>query len=202
MTEVMPRGPYRTGIESRARIVEAAVEVFGRHGFRGGTLQQVADAVGLTPGAITKLFGSKEQLLIAVLFHWGELTTAVIGADKHGLAKLESFGDLMAYHVEHPGLLELYVMMAAEAGSFEEHPAHEFMVDRYARTLEDLRQVFADGVRDGAFRPMAEDEIRAEAEFLLAAMDGLEIQFLVDPSFDLVRSFRRYLDALEARLAP
>ena len=201
MTEVMPRGPYRTGIESRARIVEAAVDVFGRHGFRGGTLQQVADAVGLTPGAITKLFGSKEQLLIAVLEHWDELTTAVMGADKRGLARLESFADLMAYHVGHPGLLELYVMMAAEAGSFDEHPAHDVIVDRYARTLEDLRQVFADGVRDGAFRPMAEDEIRAEAEFLLAAMDGLEIQFLVDPAFDLVRSFRRYLDALEARLA-
>jgi AcrR family transcriptional regulator len=202
VTEVKQRGPYRTGIESRARIVAAAVDVFGRHGFRGGTLQQVADAVGLTPGAITKLFGSKEQLLIAVLEHWDELTTAVMGADKRGLARLESFADLMAYHVGHPGLLELYVMMAAEAGSFEEHPAHEFIAERYAATLADLRQIFADGMRDGAFRPMADDEVRAEAEFLLAAMDGLEIQFLVNPTFDLERSFRRYLDDLETRLAP
>lgn len=202
MTEVKQRGPYRTGIESRARIVSAAVEVFGRHGFRGGTLQQVADAVGLTPGAITKLFGSKEQLLIAVLEHWDEETTGVMGAEKRGLARLESFADLMAYHVGHPGFLELYVMMAAEAGSFEEHPAHEFIAARYAETLTDLRRIFADGMQDGAFRPMAEDEVAAEAEFLLAAMDGLEIQFLVNPAFDLERSFRRYLDDLEARLAP
>ena len=202
MSEVKQRGPYRTGIESRARIVAAAVDVFGRHGFRGGTLQQVADAVGLTAGAITKLFGSKEQLLIAVLEHWGVLTTAVIGAEKRGLARLQSFADLMAYHVGHPGFLELYVTMAAEAGSFEEHPAHEFIAERYASTLADLRQVFGDGVRDGSFRPMTDEEISNEAEWLLAAMDGLEIQFLVQPKFDLERSFRRYLDVLEARLAP
>jgi AcrR family transcriptional regulator len=202
VTEVKPRGPYRTGIESRARIVSAAVEVFGRHGFRGGTLQQVAEAVGLTPGAITKLFGSKEQLLIAVLEHWGEITTAVIGAEKTGLPRLESFTELMAYHVGHPGFLELYVTMAAEAGSFSEHPAHEFIAQRYADTLADLRRVFADGAGDGAFRTMADEEIANEAEWLLAAMDGLEIQFLVKPDFDLERSFRRYLDVLEARLAP
>ena len=202
MSEVKQRGPYRTGIESRARIVAAAVDVFGRHGFRGGTLQQVADAVGLTAGAITKLFGSKEQLLIAVLEHWGVLTTAVIGAEKRGLARLQSFADLMAYHVGHPGFLELYVTMAAEAGFFEEHPAHAFIAERYAGTLADLRQVFGDGVRDGSFRPMTDEEISNEAEWLLAAMDGLEIQFLVQPEFDLERSFRRYLDVLEARLAP
>jgi AcrR family transcriptional regulator len=202
VTEAKPRGPYRTGIESRARIVSAAVEVFGRHGFRGGTLQQVADAVGLTPGAITKLFGSKEQLLIAVLYHWGELTTAVIGAEKRGLARLHSFAELMGYHVDHPGFLELYVTMAAEAGSFDEHPAHEFIAERYSSTLADLRRLFADGVHDGSFRPMTDAEIRSEAEWLLAAMDGLEIQFLVEPGFDLERSFRRYLDVLETRLAP
>jgi AcrR family transcriptional regulator len=202
VSEVSQRGPYRTGIESRARIVAAAVDVFGRYGFRGGTLQQVADAVGMTAGAITKLFGSKEQLLIAVLEHWAVLTMEVMGSEKRGLARLESFEQLMAYHVAHPGFLELYITMAAEAGSFDGHPAHAFMSERYARTLGDLRAVFVDGVGEGSFRPMLEEEIANEAECLLAAMDGLEIQFLLNPDFDLERSFRLYLDNLEARLSP
>src|SRR5438270_12053503 len=91
------RGPYRTGIESRARIVAAAVDVFGRYGFKGGTLQQVAEAVGMTAGAITKLFGTKEQLLIAVLQHWGVLTTEVIGSETTRMARLEGFCRLMAF---------------------------------------------------------------------------------------------------------
>jgi len=200
--KVKQRGPYRTGIESRAKIVAAAVDVFGRYGYKGGTLQQVAEMVGLTAGAITKLFGSKEQLLIAVLQHWGVLTTEVIGSETTGMARLEGFGRLMAFHMSHRGFLELYITMAAETAAFPEHPAHAFMTERYGGTLEDLRTMFVDGVAEGSFRPMAPDEIDNEAECLLAAMDGLEIQFLLNPAFDLERSFRKYVRNLEARLAP
>ena len=180
----------------------AAVEVFGRYGYKGGTLQQVADAVGMTPGAIAKLFGSKEQLLIAVLEHWAVLARDVIGANSRGSDRLQGFGRLMEFHMNHPGFLELYTTMAAEAAAHQGHPAHSFMTRRYADTLRELRELFADGARDGSFRPMLDEEIENEAECLLAAMDGLEIQFLLNPAFDLERSFRRYLRNLEARLAP
>ena len=195
------RGPYRTGIESRAKIVAAAVDVFGRNGYKGGTLQQVAESVGLTAGAITKLFGSKEQLLIAVLRHWAFLTEDVIGAEARGRDRLEGFGRLMAFHMAHRGFLELYITMAAETAASPEHPAHDFMVERYSSTLAHLRSLLTEGVLAGSFRPMSVDEIDNEAECLLAAMDGLEIQFLLNPAFDLERSFRLYIQNLEARLA-
>ena len=196
------RGPYRTGIESRAKIVAAAVDVFGRNGYKGGTLQQVAESVGLTAGAITKLFGSKEQLLIAVLRHWAFLTEDVIGAEARGRDRLEGFGRLMAFHMAHRGFLELYITMAAETAASPEHPAHDFMVERYTSTLSHLRDLLAEGVLEGSFRTMSQGEIDNEAECLLAAMDGLEIQFLLNPAFDLERSFRLYIQKLEARLAP
>ena len=200
--KVRQRGPYRTGIESRAKIVAAAVDVFGRYGYKGGTLQQVAETVGLTAGAITKLFGSKEQLLIAVLQHWAFLTEDVIGAEAKGKDRLEGFGQLMAFHMEHRGFLELYITMAAETAAFPEHPAHAFMVERYTSTLAHLRSLLAEGVREGSFCTMSDDEIDNEAECLLAAMDGLEIQFLLNPAFDLEHSFRMYVQNLEARRAP
>jgi hypothetical protein len=49
---------------------------------------------------------------------------------------------------------------------------------------------------------MSEAEIDNEAEWLLAAMDGLEIQFLLNPAFDLEASFRMYVQILEVRRAP
>jgi len=199
--KVKQRGPYRTGIESRARIVAAAVDVFGRYGYKGGTLQQVAEMVGLTAGATTKLFGSKEQLLVAVLQHWAFLTEDVIGAEARGRDRLEGFGRLMAFHMTHRGFLVLYITMAAETAAYAEHPGHAFMVERYASTLSHLRSLLAEGVLEGSFRTMSEDEIDNEAECLLAAMDGLEIQFLLNPAFDLERSFRMYVENLEARLA-
>ena len=77
-----------------------------------------------------------------------------------------------------------------------------------AMLLEDAHHLVAErrrlrrsGVADGAFRRMSQDEIANEAECLLAAMDGLEIQFLLNPRFDLERSFRKYVQNLESRLA-
>lgn len=200
MTESRARGPYKRGVERRLQVVTAAIDVFGQYGFKGGTLQRVAERVGVSPGAIEKLFGSKQQLLVAVLERWGELTADVIGRDNRGIAQLEAFRTLMEYHMQHKALLELYTTMATEATS-PEHPAHAFMTQRYQHTLQDMRRLFAGAVQDGQFRPMDEDEIRSEAECLLAIMDGLEVQFLLDPSRDLVRSFGLYVDRLQARLS-
>jgi AcrR family transcriptional regulator len=196
-----PRGPYKKGIERRLEVVDVAVDVFGQYGFKGGTLQHVAERVGLTPAAITKLFGSKERLLIAVLEHWDVVTAQVMGGDLRGAALLEGFKRLMAYHARHRGLLELYTTMAAEATS-SDHPAHVFMRDRYSRTLANMRQLFSDAIEDGFFGPMTEAQIANEAECLLATMDGLEIQFLLNPAFDLEASFAVFLDRLTVRLSP
>jgi hypothetical protein len=64
-----------------------------------------------------------------------------------------------------------------------------------------MRQIFVDGVEQGVFRSMTAKEISNEAEWLLATMDGLELQFLLNPKFDLVGSYDRFLDHLEERLA-
>jgi len=195
-----PRGPYKKGIERRLEVVSVAVDVFGEHGFKGGTLQRVADRVGLTPGAIMKLFGSKEGLLISVLEHWGVMTSEVMGARNRGCELLDAFKELMKYHTEHRGLLELYTTMAAEATSTD-HPAHGFITARYANTLSNMRGLFADAIEDGDFRAMDQEEIAHEAEWLLATMDGLEIQFLLNPAFDLQASFAAFVDRLVRRLA-
>jgi len=197
--ERQPRGPYKHGIERRREIVAVATEVFGEHGFKGGTLRQVAERVGVSAGAIMKLFGNKEQLLIAVLQNWDDVTSEVVGPESRGIAQLRGFLDLMSYHVRHKGLLELYATMATEASS-PEHPAHEFMRERYRRTLENMRQLFRDAIASGDFARMTVDEIRSEAEWLLATMDGLEIQYLLNQRFDLERSFSEYVQRLAARL--
>jgi AcrR family transcriptional regulator len=193
------RGPYKRGIERRRQVVATATEVFGEHGFRGGTLQRVADRVGGTPAAVLKLFGTKEKLLIAVLEHWGAVTREIVAQGTVENAYLDGFNKLMSYHVEHKGLLQLYTTMAAEASS-PQHPAHEFMTDRYRTTLEDMRGRFRTSALGGHLKRMDEEEIAHEAECLLAVLDGLEIQFLLNPDFDMEQSFAAYVDKVLKRL--
>ncbi len=143
MTTATIRGPYRRGIERRREVVAIATEVFGEFGFKGGTLQQVADRIGGTPAAVLKLFGTKEKLLLAVLDHWDGVTREIAQQGDPTVARLDGLAKLMSYHVEHRGLLQLYTTMAAEA-STPQHPAHEYMTARYQRTLEDMKGQFRD----------------------------------------------------------
>ncbi|CDP87612.1 MULTISPECIES: TetR/AcrR family transcriptional regulator [Mycolicibacterium] len=52
---------------TRERLVEAAVQLFTRHGFAGTSLQMIADELGFTKAAIYYHFRTREQLLTAVL---------------------------------------------------------------------------------------------------------------------------------------
>jgi AcrR family transcriptional regulator len=62
--------PERRRELTRATLVEAASEVFADKGFYGASLEEIAELAGFTRGAIYSNFGSKEELLYAVIDHF------------------------------------------------------------------------------------------------------------------------------------
>jgi AcrR family transcriptional regulator len=73
--------PERRRQLTRTTLVEAAADVFAQKGFYGASLEEIADAAGFSRGAIYSNFGSKEELLFAVLDHYMDLQLeAVVGA--------------------------------------------------------------------------------------------------------------------------
>lgn len=50
-------------MDTRTSILEAAVQVFSQHGFRGSTTRRIADAASVNEVTIFRYFGSKEALL-------------------------------------------------------------------------------------------------------------------------------------------
>ncbi len=57
------------GAETRARLIEAALDVFGRLGLEGATTRQIAKRAGVNLAAIVYHFGGKEALHLAVAEH-------------------------------------------------------------------------------------------------------------------------------------
>jgi AcrR family transcriptional regulator len=53
--------------QTRARLLDAAGQVFARRGFHAATLDEVADAAGYTKGAVYSNFANKDQLFLALL---------------------------------------------------------------------------------------------------------------------------------------
>jgi AcrR family transcriptional regulator len=67
------------GAETRQRLVEAALDVFGLYGFEGATTRQIAREAGANLAAIVYHFGSKEALHAAVAEHVANHMMAAAG---------------------------------------------------------------------------------------------------------------------------
>jgi AcrR family transcriptional regulator len=60
-------GRWRSGAESKQRILRTARELFGQHGYRGTTVRAIAAAAGVDPAMVFYFFGTKQGLFSAVM---------------------------------------------------------------------------------------------------------------------------------------
>jgi len=176
----MTRGPYARGRASRELILETALDVISQKGYGATSLKDIAQEVGMTQAGLLHHFGTKENLFAEVLqARDAQNRAALSGQDDHDLPLIVR---LAHHNVQTPGLVKLYVNLAAAAGD-PAHPIHNFFRDRYqalvARIADDIRR----RQEEGRFRPEADPELVARTLFALS--DGLQAQWVVDPTIDL-----------------
>ncbi|MEV7800106.1 helix-turn-helix domain-containing protein [Microbacterium foliorum] len=187
------RGPYRTGVRRREQIVSAAIDVFGEFGFAGGTVRRIAEQVGVSHASLLQHFGNKEGLLTAVLREWDRRTVENGLADVTGLAYFRALPEVMDAHTSQRGLLELFTTITAEATS-PTHPAHQYIRNRYSTNLQTLADHLARAHEDGDVRFMNPSEIDIEVRLVTAVLDGIGLQWLLDPTTDLPGVVATYID--------
>jgi AcrR family transcriptional regulator len=194
---VIPRGPYRTGIKRRREIVDAASRIFARYGYAGGSLRQIAGDVGVTPAALARHFDNKYGLLQAVLTHWEEENDYRFeGA--HGLEYFRRLPQLVEEHTKEPGLIELLLTVATEA-SDPQHPARAWAVQRYDHTIKIGIGYLREAREIGEIGAMSDEQIELEARGVFALMDGMQLQWLLNPSLPVSQMFKALLDPILQR---
>lgn len=67
MTDGAIKKPSRIQLRNRKKIMTAALEVFSQHGYRGATLDQIAEAAGMSKPNLIYYFDGKEAIHVAVL---------------------------------------------------------------------------------------------------------------------------------------
>ncbi|MEU5362602.1 TetR/AcrR family transcriptional regulator [Streptomyces sp. NPDC005925] len=179
--------------ERRAEIVLAALEVIAERGYRGASLAAVAERVGLTQQGLLHHFPTKEALLVAVL---GERDRwdAIPGTQW----RVDLLAALVEYNAMRPGIIQTFSALLGESVT-EGHPARDYFGERYARVRASvtgaLRAEYGDRLPNG----LAPERT---APLLVAVMDGLQYQWLLDPeSVDMPGAFRDFLTLLGERPA-
>ncbi|WP_327145942.1 TetR/AcrR family transcriptional regulator [Nocardia sp. NBC_01327] len=186
------RDAEQTGAARRAKIVTAALALFATRGYRGTSLAAVADAAGITRSGLLHHFSSKEALLAAALAERDEqaFDAVEIDRDYEGpalLRALEIIDGLVERNQSNRELTRL-----AHLGNLgaEDTPqfARDWAQERIRTFRENLAGVIAAGIAAGEVR--ADVDPVAVAGIVIAAMSGLEEQWLQDESFDMAGAMR------------
>jgi AcrR family transcriptional regulator len=189
------RGPYAKSAQRSTDILDAATTVFATHGYTGGSLRDIARQLNLSLTSIVHHFGTKYELLEAVLERADRTTDGNENFDfeaacaNHGVANA-TLARVRA-NLERPELLRLFAILAAESSS-PTHPAHDWFVDRYRRKTEALADAFAFDQEQG--RIHSDRDPRLLSRLLIGTWDGIQLQWLIDPSTDMNSAMRAFFD--------
>jgi AcrR family transcriptional regulator len=178
MTRVRTNETSR-GRSQRERVLQAAMDIFSTQGYRGASLDAVADAVGMTRQGLLHYFPSKVQLLLGVLeLRQEEQHARVEQMFEQSQGMADAVLTIARRNQARPELIRIFTVLAAESIDVE-HPGHAWFVDRYRTVRSNMAEQIAAEQRAGTLSAALAPE--SIAVLLIAVMDGLQIQHLLEP---------------------
>ena len=188
-------GGYLKGRIRREDIITTAVAVYAETGYHGSSLREIARRVGITHAGLLYYFPTKESLLAAVLERRDARDSEREGlAVPPGREALAHLVGLAGYNVHHPGIVDVYARLAAEAVAAD-HPAHDYFERHYRMARDHAVASFRELAARGELRDGVDPELAGLN--LVALMDGLQVQWLSNPgAVDLVGALRSHLQSL------
>ena len=199
--DTAPRRRGRPPRISADAIVEAALTLFSRHGYRSTTIANIAEAVGVTDASVLHYFETKRAILDAVLANDDQPATQewLAYLAPGGIEALHNLAGWGARMEASPETTSLQIVLGAESLS-ESSELHGIFHDRYRYVRRRTARAIQVGIERGEIR--ADVDADHEATALLALIDGIRLQwFYLDGAISINRHLREYVDHLIERIA-
>ena len=176
----------------RRELIDNAIRLIGRFGYRGFTVQALAVSSGLTNAGVLHHFGTKDGLLLAVLdeIERSERERMVYlvatTPDAGGDASRHLLAEMMQWAAARPVLSQFLAALQAESID-SAHPAHRWFAERDKETLALFTHLMGHHGERAA----------SDARQLIALMQGLMLQWLrTGHAFDINVEWARSLDVI------
>jgi len=194
---------------TRQAIIEASMKLFAKRGYHGTSVSQIAEATGLTKGALYWHFKGKEHLFLTVLDcireSWQETIMNRVESSVRVAEKLEQLFDATSEMVagsDDPCSMHLFLVSAGaqpEMRDFED--AIKAAYAGYVKTLADTIRA---GQEDGDIKKEVDAESTAVG--IIGCLEGAVLQARLHPPAtiaaaiaEMKRHFIRSLCASPAR---
>jgi AcrR family transcriptional regulator len=194
----MARTAGATASETRERLLRAAADVFAGRGYDGTRVADIAEAAGLSNGAMYAYFGSKAELLVGALrAHGRRLLADLIAADptRSITDLLLAAGRSLRRRRDPDGYLVIEALVAARRDEDVAAPMRDYVRERADHLAALVREAQHRGELDPGLPP------EAVAHFCLSLAVGTA---LVTPDLHDVDDgeWTAFLGRLVTSLAP
>ena len=196
MTNETPAGTlgrrsYPKGVRRRQQILDSVIALLAQRGVDRASLRTVGDAIGVSHTALRHYFSSRDELLVeAYRTHEARAAGDGPAADSSAVGMIIEAAER---NRSIPGLVELYATLTTDALQEQHALTREFVRGRFRSLRALLAERIAEGQQARGGQPGAGggrgiDPMDAAA-LVIAASDGLQIQWLLDPdAVDVGRS--------------
>jgi AcrR family transcriptional regulator len=174
-------GGYKKSEESRRQVLDAAVAVFAKHGL-SGTVQDIADAAGMSKGAVHYHFESKDDLYERVLEHCCDVmekrVRSVFDAPGAPMERIRRALHEM-WAVRRDGTAEMRVLGELHLLARQSSAIRRAFADAIRRARKQIVETGFSQLVAMGLRPRVSLDIAPR--LLLASLDGLALQHEIDP---------------------
>ncbi|MGM0838345.1 MAG: TetR/AcrR family transcriptional regulator [Bacillota bacterium] len=170
-------------ISKRNQLVDAAYKVFVKKGYLNASIKDIANEAQMTPGLVHYYFKSKEELLLSVQHEIQTTYHQQYNEESNELPSLkDALYEIKSRSHENPDWYrwryEIYSLGIKDKAGNLEQQVRTILKDGRHSLSEPLEYLVVDT-----------KEASALASVLLACFDGLALQKIVDPEFDIDQSY-------------
>ena len=154
------RRPQQRSLDTRERLVEAALHLFAAHGFQGATTREIARRADVALAALPYHFTTKEALWKAAADRiFGQLGEAfsrrlagLEGVDTKARLRL-LLRDFVRFQAAHPELHRFMIQEGLAKG-----PRLEWLVETHIRPIYDFVRALLASAQQGGMSPLGRPE--------------------------------------------
>lgn len=183
------------GGRTKERILDAALRLFSKSGSNAVSIRAIASEAGISHAGLLRYFTNKNDLIIQAIRRRDMTTDSARSFFAHtGESSSETvipwLLDSIRNNIENPGIVATFVKLSAEATDAN-HPAHDYFQKRYGTFTRRLAHGIAELTDSEA------DKALCLAQEFIAYMDGIQIQWLLDPkNTDMLADARDFLERI------
>lgn len=160
---------------SKRKIMDAALVIFAEEGIHSTTISQIAKKAGVSTGLLYNYFDGKDELLNAIIQDGLEKLLGLVDTEEQSDDPIKNMKNMLRFTtksaVEHSNYWRLVFSLFLQPAVFEK--ATPMLIKVREELLSEMGELF---------KALGSDNPREDAMLLGAQLDGLYLNYVMDPS--------------------